>query len=327
MNRRGLLVCGVASSALALTRRAAAAESGAAADWTARSTAPGVVQSIRYPSAANVTRYTHPDSMASHVVFDPSDGIIGDGCLKINVLAADGANSGNWRAPLNAAWTADGLGFASAPFYIQYRVKLGPKRLTRSNNGGGFKICNIAGYLPTRPSSSQSHTGHEIVVGNVYWRGSLSAYREHPVSGAESFEIQKDGEIYLQPAVDNGAHVRGSSARYCLYGTGGAASSGCWFYHEQEWFTLYYAIKIVDYGGRGTGNAIDIYTARQGESTYTHLYNNRDFVIGRDPDYPNGVNGIWFLPYDTARTSATYDTWHKYDQLIVSTQPIACPQV
>ena len=327
MNRRGLLLYGVAGSALALARRAAAAESGAAADWTARSTGPGVVQAIRFSSDMNVARYTHPDAMASHVVFDPSDGIIGDGCLRINVLPADGANSGNWHAPLNAAWTTDGQGFGSTPFYIQYRVKLGPKRLTPSIKGGGFKICNIAGYNPSRPNSSQSHTDHEIVVGNAYWRGALLAYREHPVSGTTSFETEgSGGTIYLQTAVDHGARVGDPFARYCLYKAGNA-SSGCWLYHEQEWFTIYYAIKIVDYGGPGTGNAIDIYTARQGESTYTHLYNNRDFRIGKDTDYPNGVNGIWFLPYDTARASATYETWQKYDQLIVSAQPIPCPQV
>lgn len=342
------MLYGLAGSGLAMSKRALSAlpcpppsltlqggtsvttlcgTAGAAADWTARSTAAGVVQAIRFTNATNVTKYTHNDSKAANVTFDGTDGIIGDGCLKINVFMADQANSGNWRAPLNASWTQDGMGFGSNEFYIQYRVKLGPSRLTPSVNGGGFKMCNIAGYVPSSPNNSQSHTGHEIVIHNGYWRGALLAYREHPVSGTTSFETtDSSGNIHLQTGVDHGAGVSDAYARYCLYQSGNA-SAGCWFLHEQEWFTVYYRIKIVDYGGAGTGNAIDIYAARQGETAYTLLFNNRDFQIGSDTDYPNGVNGIWLLPYDTNRTSATYDTWHKYDQLIVSTQAIACPQV
>jgi hypothetical protein len=346
MNRRDLLLYAASGSGLVLTDKVLAAPcppspvsvsggtsvstpcvsgTGAAADWAARSGAAGVVQAIRFATAANVTNYRHGDAMASRVVHDPTDGIIGDGCLKINVLRADGANSGNWRAPLNSAWTTDGQGFGSTELYVQYRVKLGPNRLTASNGGGGFKICNIAGYKPSCPGCSHSHTGHEIVVGNAYWRGSLLAYREHPVSGTTSFETTNSaGDIFLQTGLDRGAHITDKYQRYCLY-QGGPGSAGCWDFEEQAWFTIYYRIKIVDYGGAGTGNAIDIYVARAGETAYTLLYNNRNFRIGSDSDYAQGVNGIWFLPYDTNRSSANYDTWHKYDQLIVSTQPIACP--
>ncbi len=347
MNRRDLLLYAAASSGLALSKRAAAATPcppspisvaggapvttacpapGAAGDWTSRSTGSGVVQAIRFANSTNVSKYTHMDGKQANVVFDGTDGIIGDGCLKMNVPRTDGSNSGNWRAPLNAAWTTDGQGFGSTPFYVQYRVKLGPNRLTPSIAGGGFKMCNTAGYTVSSPNSSESHTGNEFVVGNAFWRSSLLAYREHPVTGTTSFETtDNSGYIHFETAVDHGASISDPFARYCLYQSGNA-SSGCWFFHEQEWFTIYYALHIVDYGGPGTGNAMDIYVARAGETVYTHLYNNRDFVIGSDPGYPLGVNGIWFLPYDTNRTSATYDTWQKYDQLVVSTNPIACPQ-
>jgi hypothetical protein len=85
--------------------------------------------------------------------------------------------------------------------------------------------------------------------------------------------------------------------------------------------------RIADYGGAGTGNEIDIYVAFPGDTDWRHLYDNRNFRIGSDSALPNGINGVWFLPFDTGRTGAAFDTWQRYDQLIVSTQPIAVPLV
>ncbi len=319
------LAAGLGSRAVLATTPAVSAGA-ALADWMARSQAAGVVQALRFESPGNVTKYTHPDGQADHVVFDPTDGVVGDGCLRINVLASDDAKSGTWRAPLNASWTTNRQGFGETAFYVQYRVKLGKNRLKPSNGGGGFKICNIAEYLPSSPGSSRSHSDNEIVIGNAYWRGSLLAYREHPLTGTTSFEMgDPRGQIRLQTAMSS-----------CFY-QGGNASAGCWMFHEEEWFTVYYRIRIANYGAvtRGApevdplaaGNEIDIYVARAGEKSYTHLYNNRSFAIGKDDALPLGLNGIWFLPYDTARKNASYDTYHKYDQLIVSTAPIACPRV
>lgn len=297
----------------------------AASDWAARSTAAGVVQAIRFASSASVTSYTHSGASSVNVVHDPADGVIGDGCLRINVPSTAGADSGAWRAPLNAAWTADGQGFGASEFYIQYRVKFGANRLTPSSGGGGFKVMNLAEYKFSSPNSSQSHTGNEIVMNNGYWYGVPLMYREHPSTGPTDLNFVDGNGIHLQTAVDNGAGVSDPYARYCLYQSG-SASAGCYPWYVNEWLTIYLRLKIVSYGGSGAGNELDMYIARDGETNYTQLQNFRDFVIGSDSAVPNGVNGIWFLPYDTNRTSASYDTYHKYDQLIVSTQPIACPQ-
>ena len=297
----------------------------ALSDWTARSTAAGVVQAKRFTQSSDVTSWTHNDGTQSFCSLDSTDGIIGDGCLKITIPSTQGNATGQWRVPLNSAWVTDGNGFGNQEWYWQYRVKLGPHRLD-TTDGGGFKLCNIAGYIPSSPGSSKSHTSHEVVIGNGFnQRGILYAYREHPISGTTPFETTDgNGDIHLQTAVDHGAGVADKYQRYCLY-QGGNASAGCWFYTEQEWFTVYGRLKILDYGGSGTGNEIDLYVQRAGELAWTQLYNNRNFAIGSDSEYPNGQNGIWFLNYDTNRTSGPFDTWCKYDQLIVSTQQIALP--
>lgn len=296
-------------------------------DWNNRSTAAGVVQAKRFAVTTDVTAWTHNDGTQGFCSLDTTDGIMGNGCLKITIPATQDNATGQWRVPLNASWVTDGQGFGATEFWVQYRIKLGPNRLLHSNGGGGFKVANTAGFIPSSPGSSQSHTGHEIVIGNGFnQQGILYAYREHPVSGTTPFETSDgNGDIHLQTAVDNGSGIVDKFARYCLYQSGNA-SSGCWRYTEQQWITIDYRIKIPSYGGNGVGNEIDIWATRDGETTRTLLYNNRNFVIGSDSSYPLGVNGIWFLNYDTNRTSGAADTWFKYDQLIVSTQSIAIPQ-
>lgn len=294
-------------------------------DWVNRSTAAGVTQAIRFDTSSAVTTYRHGDGQQANVIRNATDGIIGDGCLEVTVPSADGANSGAWRCPVINGMT-DGQGFGSSDWYVQFRVKLGPNRLTPSVDGGGFKFCNMSEYIPSSPNSSRSHASNEIVLNNQNWYGILTSYREHPVSGPTLLDRTDGNGIHLQTAVDKGAGVSDPFARYCLYQSGNA-SSGCWFFNEQEWFTVYMRIRIVDYGGTGTGNQFDLWVARPGETSYTQLQDVRDFRIGSDGALPQGINGIWLLPYDTNRSSASYSTWQRYDQVIVSTQPIICPQI
>lgn len=294
-----------------------------AADWVARSTAAGVVQAIRFNSAANVTNYRHLDGLEGNISQDLTDGILGDGCLKFNIPSTDGANSGAWRCPSNAAWVTDGQGFGTADVYVQYRLKLGPNRLLPAGDAVKFSI--FGGYKPSSPNSSSSHTSNELVLINGSNSGALWAYRD-TASGATQLDRVDGNGIHLQTAIDRGAGFANIYDRYCLYESGPTASAGCWRLQEQVWFTIYVHYKLVNEGGAGVGNIFNLYVARNTENSYTQLDDIVNFAILADPvDAPLGPNGIWLLPYDTNRVSATYSTYHKYDQLIVSTQPIACP--
>ena len=319
------MMLNVIAAIAAQGRRVAPVVSGgvtALQDWTNRSTAAGVIKAVRFTVASTVTNNRHIDGAEANVVFDATDGIIGDGCLRIDVPAASGSNPGSWRVALNDAWATDAQGFGSTAFYIQYRVKLGPNRMLASVGGGGFKMMNLAEYRVSSPNSSFSNTVNEIVFNNQNWRGAFAAYRQDG-TGFPDFSVNFGAEIKLQSARDNGAGIADPFARYCLYQSGNA-SPGCWFLQELSWFTVYARIELPSLGG-SAGNRFDCYVARAGETSYTQLFNNSGFLIGADPVAPLGPNGIWLLPYDTSRTSASYSTWHKYDQLIVSLQPIACP--
>lgn len=296
-------------------------------DWINRSTAAGVVQAIRFDQSSAVSSWTHPDGQTSLVTRNASGGIIGDGSLKIAQPTSLLGNGGQWRIPMNTAWTSTTQGIGSTVFYAQYRIKLGTNRLTPSTGGGGFKQHIMGGYRFDSPGSSSSHSDHETVLTNYNWRGIPALYVADALGNTTEFESDNGtGQIILQNAIDNGAGISDPDLRYCRYkGSDPGHSPGCWAYVEQQWNTWYYRVKYVDYGGPGTGNEIDCYVARYGEPSYTQLWQQRNFTIGVDSTYTGGPNGFWFLPYDTGRTGSSVDTDHEYDQLILSTAPIACP--
>lgn len=356
MKRRDLLLFAATGSSYALSRRVLAAtpcpppsvsiaggtsvtttcpgsSSSALSDWTARSTAPGVVQAVRFNSAANVTNWTHPDGNQSLVVQNPTDGIIGDGCLQINQPASL-SNGGQWRIPLNSAWTTDGSGFGTGvDYYVQYRCKLGPNRLTPANgdqNGqsGGFKLNILGGYIFSSPGSSSSDIDCEIVCTNPAWINLPVVYNHDIGQDVQRFQRTIAGYTSQQDAIDHGASITDPFQRYCLYENESSPTSpGCWFFVEQQWFTVYIHVKIAVFDTNpGTGNVLQMYVARQGETKYTQLFQENDFQQTSDSSAPKGNQALWLLPYDSHRTNASYSTYQAYDQVIVSTQPIACPQ-
>lgn len=294
-------------------------------DWINRSTAAGVVQAIRFNNATNVTANTHNDGLQSHVTRDTTDGIIGDGCLKIDVLPTDDTGSGQWRVPLSSAFTQQTHGMGSAAFFVNYRLKLGPNRLLPTVNGGGFKTSIVSGGNFASPNSGYSNTANELVINNYLYRGFPQAYYYHPIGAQTPFNTNDaQGRLHLQDAIDNGAGISDPNLRYCLYPV--TNPNGCFKFTEQQWLNVKQRIKVVDFGGPGIGNEYDLWVADDGAAAWTLLMSERDFRVGTDTETPNGYNWIWLLPYDSGRTSASYATWHKYDQLIVSMLDIPIPQ-
>jgi hypothetical protein len=317
------------SSSVSGTTQTPGGSGSALQDWINRSTATGVVMATRFTQTSHVTSWTHNDGTQDHLEFRSTGGIIGDGCMRINVLPTDGPSSGQWRRPLNDSWTTNGnSGIQSEDYYIQFRCRFGPDRLTPSVNGGGNKLCIVGGYNYTSPNSSHSNVDSEVVVTNPDWLEIPIVYNHNAGQQVQRFQSGVGGfSTTQQPARDRGTSFSGLD-RYCVYqNSSNPTSPGCWFFEEEEWFTVYMHLKQNTPGG-SSGNRLELYVARDGETSYSRLFDETNFAWALDStDAPRGLVGLWLLPYDTNRTSGTVTTYQEYDQVIVSTQPIACPQV
>lgn len=295
------------------------------ADWTSRSSAAAVRSFKRFAADADVTDYRHgagTENANAHVYRDTTDGILGDGCLRIDVNPSVGTSQFlAWRFPLDSTWSSVTQGIGSDHCYIQFRCKVNQAWLTASTGGGGCKLVNIAGYNPASPNSSASFTNHEIVINNEGWGGYPRCYTRANDGSVNHLYIPFGGSDFrMQSALDNGSGVTPDAARYCLF----SDSQGCFFFTADEWLTILMHIRIGTYGGT-SGNEFDLWAARAGDTAYTKLFENRDFEIDSDPTYTGGLNGIWFLPFDTGRTAHSTTVSVKYDQLISSSEMIPVP--
>jgi hypothetical protein len=94
---------------------------------------------------------------------------------------------------------------------------------------------------------------------------------------------------------------------------------------ENEWITVYFEIQAAKYDGASTSNRMIMKAARQNATQWSTLYN----LTGGDwfgSEGDDGFSGLWFTPYSTNRDPNVCPSgWHEYDELIVSTQPIALP--
>lgn len=298
--------------------------------WSARSTATGVTMATKFATVAEVENYLHEDGTEDRAFRRTDDPVVGS-YMRLSIPASQASATAQWRRGLNDAWVTNGQGFDGAPYYIQFRARFGPNRVHGIAAGSsGHKICNIAGYLPSSPNSSDSNYASEIVLQNTYLTGVVDCYRNRLGAGSQPFYLDDSftSPERLENAVDNGAGISDPDARFCRDVGLQQPSSGCWLMPENEWVTFYIRVEIPTFGGAtGAGNKFDIWVAEEGETTFRHLHSYTDFGISPDDTakYPKGQNGLWLLSYETARTSASFNTWVDYSEVIVSTQPIAIP--
>lgn len=261
-----------------------------------------------------MTAYQHGTGTGnanSHVYRDTTDGILGDGCLRIDVNPGVGTSQYlAWRFPLDTTWTSVSQGIGTNDCYIQFRLKVNQAWLDASIGGGGCKFVNIAGFDPAAPNSSASFTDHEIVMNNEGWGGYPRAYTRDIGGNVEHlYEDAGGGDFRMQSAL-----------AACLFSN----TAGCWFFPVDEWFTVLIHVKIGTYGGTG-GNLFEMWAAKATESSYTKLFETENFEIDSDAVYVGGPNGIWFLPYDTGRTGHATTVTAKYDQFVCSPNAIPVP--
>lgn len=316
---------GVSDTFTSTTEASAGAQS-----FLTRSTQPSVTMATNFPDAPSVNDELHGDSIGAlaenpptaDFAFQMSDDPIVGTYMRLAVPQYLPDQTAQWRRELSDAFNSDDDSFGSTKFYVSYLVRMGPNRNTHVSSSAGYKIMNIAGR-------QDSNTGHEIVINNPFGATNvLGAYRNWGgcPGGAGACNFNDNDPDFLEAGLDNGSGIADPNDRFCMDVGLGVPSDGCYLIPENRWMEIYLEIKIQTYGG-STGNTIDIYSMEEGHSARRHVWSRTNFGIGSDAEYPNGVNTLWLLGYDTDRTTsaATFSTWMDYSNVVVSTAPIAVP--
>lgn len=270
-----------------------------------------------------------PGSRGSYVRRNPTDGILGRGCLELEQLTNGNLNSYWWR-PFNPAraqyqmYDAGGDLGAGEEFYLQVRLKVSAARLGIAGaGGGGNKLFSVS-------RTENSYTAQEIVAQDTFYRrvfqmyqgvGAKTAYQsiEEPVPPYD-FNLEPGSEFAKAPS-------------YCSYAKVSAGDrSGCWLLGPDEWMT--YLMRVVPSRPATSNGTLQVWAWKAGMSGYVKIvdkqnlwmtYDNQQLSNGAFP--PPAFNAVLLWGYETGRSSGPAGQKQFYDQVILSRSHIACPSV
>jgi len=317
---------------------------GADQDWVNRSTAAGVISATRFDTQAEVDDWVHSDSGTSYVSWDQATKISGNGSLRMDILDTAATNSGNWRR-----WLADDQReFNSGDtIYVQYQAYMSSGYRTYDFAGGnGPKLSIVsrcAGDMDgTSCSPSGSNQFNEIVLQNTRARGILQGYNQDWEGSSPNWEVSRDtgcqnGDVVFQEEVDRGVQSIGTACEndrarygglYNWYNSNPVANypdpiTGAHLLPDGGWMTVYLKIVLGESSNVNTNDTVVTLSVTENGDPYDVIV-NKNIDLGPGPP----INAIWLTPFTTSRTAqpgARPDFIVRYDELIVSTQPIAAP--
>ncbi|MBN8279076.1 MAG: hypothetical protein J0M16_00520 [Gammaproteobacteria bacterium] len=288
---------GLALAALAILGAGAADASDA--DFQARCAAPGVLKCVGFdtPSelAQGVNLYPAWDGQFRGTA-DTSTKASGNSSLRFEIPPFSAANTSGY-----SLWDM-GQGFGpGTTFYIQFRQRFSQAMLDTRYQSDGWKqvIFHRAG---------KSCGSVELTTQNTYNRGFPIMYTE---CGSTSMKETLGGGDYRLEQGDYN----------CLYSK---QPEGCATYRANQWMTFSYRVHVGDWGT--PTSSIYAWVAYEGEPLKQFIKRD-NFTLNYGDSPSNTYSKIQITPYqskkDTSQDHPVAYTW--YDELIVSTQPIAGP--
>ncbi|MDH3314149.1 MAG: fibronectin type III domain-containing protein [Gammaproteobacteria bacterium] len=326
---------GSASASATVTVSAAGSQ-----NFATRCAQPGVIKCVAFDAASDLTG-TYGDnsgtlSGAATPMIDTSVKASGAGSLKFTIPSNSPADSSGSYFTNFSSNLLTQFG-ENSEFYIQWRQRFSPEFLnTVYAGGGGWKHLIIgAGDKPGCTASTSANglcysscTALETVVQNTDQKGFAQMYNSCTGSnshGAFDGFYERFGafDFKLQNARPN---------PYCLYSqssTGYFPPAGnCFGYFPDEWMTFQVRIKTGPrVGDEWTNSFVSLWIARANQPSELVInwgpYNLSAWTASADLKFGK----VWLLPYHTGKDPSqahpTGFTW--YDELIVSTTPIADP--
>ena len=199
--------------------------------------------------------------------------------------------------------------------------------VNNTTGGGGRKVFSL-----TR--TSYSDTDQELVFLDTYYRGIFEMYQgygNYPANTGTytgynpiATSVGSGGDYNLEPG-----STYAVSPGYCSYqSVNGGNKANCWVLTNNEWITYYF--YVLPSSQQTANGRIIVNVWVPGMSGYAQVMDSG--AIGMqygNSDTPgavaSGYNAGIFWIYDTGSTGVTSPTYQYYDQLIVSSQPIAVP--
>lgn len=215
------------------------------------------------------------------------------------------------RSPANeaGAWTLNmGRGFGeNSTFYVQYRMRLNEVMVKTNWDktvGSSWK------------QSIFHHTGAtcasvEITTGRYGWNGANGFPVMYTECGAKGVATNQSNPPYK---MEQGGYN-------CWYGQ--FNGSDCFFYKENEWMTFSYRISVGTWGK--PNSTIQAWVGLEGHKLKKWI-DMSNFVLNKDSD-GSSYDSVTLLPYMTQKNmNVDHPTGYMwFDELIVSTEPIADP--
>lgn len=314
-------------------------------DFVARCAAAGVIRCIGFDTVADFNTGiggTNGAYQQNFGIMPPSGTSDYTRATRDTSVKASGDSSLRFRVPSNTGSDTSGSYFANfspdlsklfgenTEFYVQWRQRFSPEFLSTIAGGGWKQVIIGSGDVPGGPYPA-SCTALETVInnqGNLGFpegynsctgsstRGAFVGFEEPFQSAANNFDFKLQG-------------ARG--APYCLYSQRGAEHfpplGNCFGYFPNEWMTFQVKIKTgARVNDEWPGSTVTLWMAREGRASERVIEHTMTLVAG--PAAENQRYGkIWLTPYNTGKDAAQVHpeayTW--YDELIISTQPIADP--
>lgn len=292
-------------------------------DWTARSTAAGVIAAYGFDTAAQVTAGYLPGNNGTRGFYDTTTSTMaGGGALRFDLLAGEtGANIAGSYTAANAPWMFLGHSFGqNSTFYVQYRYRLTPSMIANLASWNSYFKTSIfhqgnASCAAMELTMTDVNGAGPIVYTDC---GAFSMYTDvtDPLSTQNTPLLTDSGwDLTTGPKYTDEPHAIVN--QYPAY----------FQWPTNEWLTVYYKIHVgtLTSGGGPKDSTIEVWLQRQG-GAYWQKFVSCITALEFDGTSADVYNNMTLTPYMTGlSTSASVAASVWYDELIISTQAIALP--
>ena len=300
-------------------------------DWTARSTAAGVVYANRFNDAGDLADGTQEEAYDSTIqsALDSSQKTSGSNSLRFTLRAGVTSDTiaGSWVKDLGA-----GLAFAQGDdVYYQWRQRFDSNWISAALNrwNSSCKLTNFHG-----PNSTCQ--GSEFTTLGSTWGGDtmVTAYTAcgngfetstsnfNKISSCPADCLEQQGSVHSHPETTPNS---GYNCHYQDQYEGDGDGEGCLYLAADVWYTFYVHIHLGTYGGT-SGNVFEGFIARD-DGPYKQWQHCNAWTWQNNVD--NNIRVFRLETYMTELPSqgqgALNDAHTWYDELIISTQPILAP--